>query len=75
MKLAVSYDAGGQILTLFDPAKMHGDKGSLSYVPAKGEKHQVIEVPKEFEGRPVMELAKSLRVNASGAHPKLEPKG
>ena len=74
MKVAVSHDEQGNIVTLFDPEKLHGDKGSLKYVPAKGEKHYVLEVPKEFEGRPFEELPKLLRVNASGAHPRLERK-
>jgi hypothetical protein len=52
MKLAVSYDDLGNIVTLFDPEKLRSDEGSLRYVPAPGEKHHVLEVPKEFEGRP-----------------------
>jgi hypothetical protein len=75
MKLAVSYDAQGNIITLFDPEKLHSDKGSLRYVPAKGEKHHLLEVPKQFEGKPFGELPKLLRVNASGAHPHFEAKG
>src|SRR5690242_12841333 len=45
MKLAVSYAADGRILTLFDPEKLRGEKGSLTYVPAKGEKHHHIDCP------------------------------
>jgi hypothetical protein len=74
VKLAVSYDAHGKIVTLFDPESMHSDKGTLKYVPAKGEKHHVLEVPKEFESRPFRELPSLLRVNVKGAHPRLEPK-
>ena len=74
MKLAVSHDEQGKIITLFDPEKLHGDKVSLRYVPAKGEKHDVLDVPKEFEGKPFEELPTLLRVNASGAHPRLERK-
>jgi hypothetical protein len=72
MKLAVSYDTEGKILTLFDPEKLRGEKGSFTYVPAKGEKHHLMDVPKELESTPITELPKSLRVNAGGAHPKLE---
>jgi hypothetical protein len=74
MKLAVSHDAHGNVTTLFDPAKLHGDKGFLTYVPAKGEKHHVLDLPKELEGKPFEELPKLLRVNAAGAHPRLEAK-
>jgi hypothetical protein len=72
MKLAVSYDDLGNIVTLFDPEKLRSDEGSLRYVPAPGEKHHVLEVPKEFEGRPFEDLPSLLRVNASGEHPRFE---
>jgi len=74
MKLAVSHDEHGNITTLFDPEKLQSDKGTLKYVPAKGEKHHVLDVPKEFEGKPFEELPQLLRVNASGAHPRFERK-
>lgn len=74
MKLAVSHDEQGNIVTLFDPEKLHSDKGVFKYVPAEGEKHYVLEVPKEFEGRPFGDLPELLRVNTSGAQPRLESK-
>ncbi len=72
MKLAVSYDAAGKILTMFDPEKLRSEKVTLRYVPAPGEKHQVIELPKEFEKEVFFDLPKLLRVNLTGATPKLE---
>jgi hypothetical protein len=75
MKLAVSYDGQGNITTLFDPEKLKNEHGSLSYVPAPGEKHHHLEVPKEFETKSVMELPHLVRVNVHGGHPKLERKG
>jgi hypothetical protein len=74
MELAVSHDEQGNIITLFDPEKIHSDRGTLKYVPAEGEKHYVLEVPKEFEDAPFTDLPELLRVNASGAQPRLEPK-
>jgi hypothetical protein len=74
MKLAVSYDEQGDILVLFDPEKLQGNKVTLKYAPAKGEKHVVLEVPKELEGRPFLDLPTLLRVNASGSQPRLELK-
>jgi len=74
MKLAISHDDQGNIVTLFDPQKLHGNNGSLKYMPAKGEKHHILDVPKEFEGRPFGEFPKLLCVNTSGAHPRLERK-
>lgn len=75
MKLAVSYDAHGRILTLFDPeATRAGAKGTLRYVPAPGERHHVLDVPKDLERKSILELAQLLHVNTTGAHPKLEPR-
>jgi hypothetical protein len=74
MKLAVSHDEKGNIVTLFDPQKLNGEKGFLTYVPAKGEKHNLLDVPREFESITFQELPKLLRVNASGSHPRLERK-
>jgi hypothetical protein len=74
MKLAVSHDEDGNIVTLFDPDTLRGDKGFLTYVPAKDEQHHILEVPKEFEGKPFEELPRLLRVNARGAQPRLEAK-
>jgi hypothetical protein len=71
MKLAVSHDDHGNIITMFDPEKLKGEHGSLTYVPAKGEKHHVLDVPKEFEGKKLEELPKLLHVKTSGSHPEL----
>jgi hypothetical protein len=72
MKLAVSYDSEGKILTMFDPEKLHGEKFTLQYVPAKGEKHEVLEVPKDLEGRAFTDLHKLVRVNAKSGTPRME---
>jgi hypothetical protein len=74
MKLAVSYDADGNILTMFDPEKLHSKQVTLRYVPANGERHQVIELPKELEKEPLFDLPKLLRVNATSGAPKFERK-
>jgi len=75
MKLAVSYNARGEILTMFDPEAAKSDFGLLQYRPAPREKHVILDVPKKFEGRSVDELSKLLRVSVSGKKAKLEPKG
>jgi hypothetical protein len=72
MKLAVSYADDGTILTMFDPDKLRGEKFTLQYVPAKGEKHDILEVPKDLEGGAFMDLHKLVRVNAKGGTPRLE---
>ena len=75
MKVAVSYDKNGEILTLFNPEKMTSKKGTLTYVPAKGESHEIIDLPKEFERKPFTELPNLLRVSVKGGKAKLEAKG
>jgi hypothetical protein len=72
MKLAVSYDGNGTILTMFDPEQLRGQKFTVQYVPAAGEKHEIFDVPKDLEAVPFTELHKVARVNAKGGTPKLE---
>ncbi len=74
MKLGISHDEDGNITTLYNVEELHGAKGTLKYVPAKGERHHFIELPKEFEAEVFEKLPKLLRVNAGGAHPHLERK-
>jgi hypothetical protein len=66
MQVAVSYDANGKIFTLFEPSTLKTDKGFFTYVPAKGEKHEVLDVPGGLEGKSVFELASLLHVNITG---------
>jgi len=75
MKLAVSYNARGETLTMFNPGAATSEYGSLQYRPAPREKHVILEVPKNLEGKSVEELSKLLRVSVSGKKPKLESKG
>ena len=72
MKISVSYDAKGKILTMFDPDKLAGDKGVLTYVPAKGEVVHTIEVPHALASKDLSEIHKALRVTKIGAAPTFE---
>lgn len=72
MKLAVSYDAQGNILTLFSPEALRTERGFFTYVPGPGEEHRVFDLPKELEGTPFVELPHLLRVNWWGQLPRLE---
>jgi hypothetical protein len=74
MKLGISFDKHGNIVTLFNTETLKSSKGTLQYVPAKGENHHVIDLPQEFEGEAFENLPAILRVNASGSHPRLERK-
>ena len=74
MKFGISHDKDGNITTLYNVEELKGAKGSLKYVPAKGEQHHFIELPKEFEAEAFEKLPELLRVNATGAHPRLERK-
>ena len=73
MKIALSYEANGRILGLFEPDALTSERGSLSYVPKPGERHAGIEVGPEYEGKSLPEIQKNMRVNTSGTTPKLEP--
>ena len=74
MKVAVSYDKNGEILTLFDPAKLTSKKGTLTYVPGKGERHEIIDLPKEFEKKAFTELPNLLRVAIKSGKANFEAK-
>jgi hypothetical protein len=74
MQLAVSFDNNGKILMMFNPAQMRIGKGEIGYSPAPGENHQVLDVPRELEGKSIEELAKVLTVNVRGTQPALEAK-
>lgn len=72
MQVAVSYDKSGQITLMFDPTHMRQGKYSISYEPAAGENHRVLEVPQQFHGKPLSEFGHLLRVNTGGANHRLE---
>lgn len=72
MKLAVSYDREGNILTLFDPDSLVTSRGTFAYLPAPGEMHRLLDLPIEAEGISFLELPYALRVNTEGASPVLE---
>jgi hypothetical protein len=74
MQLAVSFDKDGKILMMFNPAELRTGKGKIGYAPTAGENHQVLDVPKELEGKSIEELAKVLTVNVRGTKPALEAK-
>jgi len=74
MKVAVSYNEDGNILTLFDPEALRTDAGFFTYVPAPGEEHRVLDLPAELETAPFLELPNLLRVNRWGQLPRLERK-
>ena len=72
MKLAVSHDDHGNIVTMFNPDDLHGVQMTLQYVPAQGERHCVLDLPKEFETQRFEDLPRLLRVNTSGGAPRFE---
>lgn len=74
MKLAISHDSHGNIVTMFDPAKLVGSDFRFEYVPGKDESHHVIDVPQEFAKLRFEEIPHALRVDSSGAKPKLTRK-
>ena len=72
MQVAVSYDNTGAIKLLFDPAQMRKAKLDIGYEPAPGENHRLLDIPQQFQGKPLNEFAHSLHVHTSGGQPRLE---
>lgn len=75
MRVAVSYDSEGRIVTMFDADRLHHEVAELAYLPRPDEKHYVFDLPKEFEAKSFLDLHTLLRVNFRGVHPVLEPMG
>jgi hypothetical protein len=75
MQLAVSFNNNGDITVMFDPAKLKKDeKVTVGYEPAPGDNYEMLDLPKELEGKLFREYAHLLRVNMIGATRKLEIK-
>ncbi|HTR47507.1 MAG TPA: hypothetical protein VMM16_09000 [Verrucomicrobiae bacterium] len=74
MKIAVSYDEAGNILTLFDPEAMRTEAGFFTYTPSPGESHRVFDIPSEFDAARLLDLPRLLRVDTTGPQPRLECK-
>jgi hypothetical protein len=74
MKLAVSYDEHGEISVMYDPSEKGNGDFTVGYEPGPGEKHDVLDLPHQFEGKPLREIASKLRVNTREAAAKLEAK-
>ena len=72
MKIAVSYDEEGNILTLFDPDALRTEAGFFTYAPSPGESHRIFDIPGEFDAARLPELPKLLRVDTTGPQPRLE---
>jgi hypothetical protein len=70
MKIGVSHDTDGRILTLFR-IRESGGNWSVKYVPRAGERHLEFDVPEAYEKEPLHELAKHFVVDTRGDAPKL----
>lgn len=74
MRLAVSYDDEGNILTLFDPDTLQREQGSLTYLPAEKERHDILDVPQEHAELTIRELVDALRVETGRGAPRFRAK-
>jgi hypothetical protein len=63
----------GNILGLFNPEKLHSERGAMRYVPKPGERHHIIDVGTEFEGISLLDIHRTMRVATSGVEVRLEP--
>lgn len=74
MNVHVVSDTTGRIISL----SVHGDTGPLpsgiadaGVILEKGQRLDALEVPADFQGRPLVELTDLLTVDLSGRRPKL----
>jgi hypothetical protein len=75
MRLNVVSDSHGCILSLFHGPQRGGPaRATLNYVPKTGEYMHVLEVPAEFENRPLAELHNELHVTTHGGRAALAKK-
>jgi hypothetical protein len=65
MKVTVISDKKGRILSVFGPPET-GGKGKFAYVPNRGEKVHVVDVPAGFEERTRTDLQTAFRVKTKG---------
>lgn len=72
MRVAVSFDENGNIVTMFDPDKLSGETTFAAYNPAEGENHHIFEVP---SGVTYSEIPQAFRVTSESGQPKLERRG
>lgn len=63
MRVSVVSDSHGKILSLFSVSHHGGKAGAtLTHVAKAGERLHVLDMPKEFEKRPLAELHSELKV-------------
>ncbi len=74
MKIGVSHDTEGRILTLVHIPESGGGCWGAKYVPGAGESHLELEVPAAYDKESLHELAKKFLVDTRGDAPKLVPK-
>ena len=65
MKVTVVSDKKGRILSVFGPPET-GGTGKFAYVPNRGEKVHVVDVPAGFEERTRTDLQTAFRVKTKG---------
>jgi hypothetical protein len=74
MKIGVSHDSDGKILTIVLIPESSGGNWAAKYVPHPGERHLELDVPTAYKNEALHELAKRFVVDTRGDAPKLVPK-
>jgi len=75
MRVHVVSDERGRIVSLSVPGDQRGVSGIVraGVLPRPGQKVHVLDVPGEFEERPLLELHRVLRVDVTGRRAQLVP--
>jgi hypothetical protein len=75
MRVQVVSDERGRIVSLSVPGDQRGISGiaKAGVLPQAGQRVHVLEVPREFEARPLLELHRALRVDVAGDKAQLVP--
>jgi hypothetical protein len=75
MKVHVVSDERGRIISLSVLGDLRGVSGigKAGVLPRAGQSGYVLDVPAEFADRPLLDLHRTLRVEASAGHARLVP--
>jgi len=75
MKVQVVSDERGRIVSLSVPGDVRGVSGiaRAGVLPRAGQRSHLLDVPPEYENRPLLDLHRTLRVDISGEKARLVP--
>jgi hypothetical protein len=72
MKIGLSYDESGKVTCIFDEEAGNSGSTQTKYIPKKGERHQVIDLPTDLQGKSLQEIAEQFVVKSTAGRIKFE---